>query len=87
MSERVFLNGNFVPAREARVSVFDRGFLFGDAAYEVIPVYDGQAFCLQQHVARLSRSLSELDIVVAMQFSHWQAVVDELLHGCGRGDH
>lgn len=86
MSERVFLNGSFVPARAARVSVFDRGFLFGDAAYEVIPVYRGRAFCFEQHLARLARSLRELDITVAMQLSHWQTIVDELLRDSGPAD-
>ena len=53
----VFLNGDFMHADQARVSVFDRGFLLGDGVYEVIPVYAGRPFRLIQHLQRLQRSL------------------------------
>ena len=49
MSIDVYLNGEFLPVEEARVSVTDRGFLFGDGVYEVIPVYGGHLFQLQHH--------------------------------------
>jgi len=58
----IYLNGNFVQASEARVSVFDRGFLFGDGIYEVSAVLDGRLIDNDLHLARLARSLEALDI-------------------------
>jgi D-alanine transaminase len=58
----VFLNGKFLPIDEAKVSVLDRGFIFGDGVYEVVPVYSRVAFRLDEHLARLERSLSEAAI-------------------------
>jgi branched-chain amino acid aminotransferase len=52
----VYLNGEYVPAEEARVSVFDRGFLYGDGIYETLRVYSGRVFKLEEHLARLERS-------------------------------
>ena len=57
-----YLNGGFVPRSEARISPMDRGFLFGDGVYEVIPVYGGRAFRLDAHLARLERSLAGIGI-------------------------
>lgn len=57
-----FLNGNYVPLADARVSILDRGMLFSDAAYEVVSVIGGQLLDLDRHIARLQRSLSELTI-------------------------
>ena len=51
--EIVYLNGSFLPVHEASISVMDRGFLFGDGVYEVIPVYGGRAFRLEHHLQRL----------------------------------
>lgn len=64
---KVYLNGEFIPAVEARVSVFDRGFLFGDAVYEVIRYFDGHPFAMDLHVGRLHRTLGEV------RFSHFKA--------------
>ena len=58
----VFLNGEFIPKNQASVSVMDRGFLFGDGVYEVIPVYSGQVFRLHEHLARLQNSLDAIQI-------------------------
>lgn len=58
----VYLNGDFVPKAEARVSVDDRGFLFSDGVYEVVPFYEGVPFYLERHLARLKRSLDALRI-------------------------
>ena len=60
--ETVYLNGRFVNPDEARVSVFDRGFLFGDGIYEVVPVYAGRPLRWPQHIARLQRNLEILEI-------------------------
>jgi D-alanine transaminase len=67
MSRIVYVNGEFVPEAEAKVSVFDRGFLFADGVYEVTSVIDGKLLDFDGHMARLDRSLSELDMPVPEQ--------------------
>lgn len=57
-----YLNGSFGPLSDAKVSVMDRGFIFGDGIYEVVPVYGGRLFRFNEHMARLSRSLAKLRI-------------------------
>jgi D-alanine transaminase len=57
-----YLNGKILPLDEARVSVLDRGFMFGDGAYEVVRVYSGNLFLFQEHLNRLEKSLEGLDI-------------------------
>ena len=57
-----YLNGSFLPLEDARVPVMDRGFLFGDGVYEVIPVYGGKLFRLEQHLQRLQNSLDGVRI-------------------------
>ena len=64
---------------EARVSVLDRGFIFGDGVYEVIPVYDGLAFRLYEHLARLRRSLGEAGIALNDTDAQWAQRVAELV--------
>jgi D-alanine transaminase len=59
----VYLNGNYLPETEARVSIFDRGFLFADAVYEVVSVIDGKLIDFDGHVARLHRSMAELKMM------------------------
>ncbi|MBV1786726.1 D-amino acid aminotransferase [Marinobacterium sp. D7] len=79
----VYLNGEFIPASEAKVSVFDRGFLFGDSVYEVIPFYRGVGFRLEQHLKRLRHSLSALRIPLEKE---WQEMLDELVQRNGGGN-
>lgn len=62
MSRTVYLNGEYLPEEEAKVSIFDRGFLFGDGAYEVVPVMDGVMVDVEPFLARLENSLKELQI-------------------------
>ncbi len=62
MSRTVYVNGAFVPEEEAKISVFDRGFLFADAVYEVTAVMDGKLLEYDGHMARLERSLGELEM-------------------------
>ena len=57
-----YLNGEFIPLKDAKVSVMDRAFMFGDAVYEVIPVKHGKVFAAEEHIARLERSLSAIDL-------------------------
>ena len=60
MSNIVFLNGNYIPKEQASISIMDRGFLFGDGVYELIPVYSSKIFLLDKHLARLRSSLKHI---------------------------
>ena len=66
MSRTVYVNGEYLPEEEAKVSIFDRGFLMADAVYEVTSVLDGKLMEFDPHMARLYRSLSELDMEMPM---------------------
>ena len=79
MSNLVYLNGKFIPADEASVSVLDRGFMFGDGVYEVIPVYSGKAFAVQEHLDRLQRSLDAVEIKNPLNIDKWKEVIDQLI--------
>ena len=79
MTAVAYLNGAFLPQSEACVPVLDRGFLFADGVYEVIPVYGGKAFAIQQHLARLERSLRELRIDNPHSAPEWQDLVAGLI--------
>jgi D-alanine transaminase len=74
-----YLNGEFSTVRDAKVSVLDRGFIFGDGVYEVVPAYAGQPFRFQEHMARLDRSLGELRIANPMDRAGWRKLVDQLV--------
>jgi D-alanine transaminase len=78
-----YLNGEFTTLREARISVMDRGFIFGDGVYEVVPVYGARPFRFAQHMDRLDRSLGELRIANPLTRRQWQELVTRLvaLHG------
>ena len=78
-----YLNGEFLPLEQARVPVLDRGFLFADGVYEVIPVYDGQPFTLSEHLQRLERSLGEIRIANPHTRPQWQAIVARLIEENG----
>jgi D-alanine transaminase len=73
------LNGLTLPLNEAKVSVLDRGFIFGDGIYEVAPVYLGQLFRFEQHMARMARSLNELRIPNPHTESAWRTLIQDLL--------
>jgi D-alanine transaminase len=74
-----YINGEFTVLREAKISVMDRGFIFGDGVYEVVPVYAGRPFRFAEHMARLDRSLSELRIANPMNRDQWRELVDRLV--------
>jgi len=74
-----FLNGEFLPLREARISPLDRGFLYSDGAYEVTPVYGGRPFRFDQHHDRLARSLKEIRMDDPLARAAWRDVYRELL--------
>ena len=66
-----YLNGEYVPLPEAKVSVLDRGFIFGDGIYEVVPVYGRKVFRFDEHMARLGRSLAKLRIANPLGRDQW----------------
>ena len=66
-----FLNGEYTALRDAKVSVLDRGFIFGDGIYEVVPVYGGRLFRFDEHLARLGRSLAKLRIPNPASAEQW----------------
>ena len=74
-----YLNGEFTNLRDAKVSVMDRGFIFGDGVYEVVPVYAGRPLRFQHHMARLARSLAELRIPNPMDAQGWRSLVDRMI--------
>ena len=83
---RVYLNGEILPAESARISVFDRGFVFGDGVYEVIPVYGGRPFRLSHHLQRLDASLAAIRIANPMTHGGWEEVFRELTREHGPVD-
>ena len=82
----IWLDGRLLPLAEARISPLDRGFLFGDAIYEVLPVYGGRAYRLDAHLERLNRSLNEIRMPQVLDRAGWLAVLGALVHGNGGGD-
>lgn len=78
MAATIYLNGAWLAPADAKVSVFDRGFLFADGVYEVVPVYQRQPFCLAEHLARLQRSLAALSIE-GPSLGTWQDLIAELI--------
>lgn len=79
MSRIVYLNGAYLPEEEAQVSIFDRGFVMGDAVYEVTCVLDGKLTDFDGHMARLARSLNELHITCEITPDEWLAIHRKLV--------
>ncbi len=79
VSPVVYLNGEYLPSDEARISVLDRGFIYGDGVYEVIPVYARQPFRMQQHLRRLQYSLDGIRLANPMSDAQWEKTVSELI--------
>lgn len=80
MSDSIaYLNGAWLPLAQARVPVLDRGFIFGDGVYEVIPVYSGRPLRLPEHLARLQNSLDALRIANPHSAADWTALLHELV--------
>ena len=75
----VYLNGEFMPIAEARIPVLDRGFIFGDGVYEVIPVYTRRAFRLAEHLRRLQHSLDGIRLQNPHSDVEWARLVGELI--------
>ncbi len=79
MSDIVFLNGSYLKKHEANVSILDRGFLFGDGVYEVIPVYHQTPFRLKEHLDRLNQSLSSINIEPPFNENEWLTHINEII--------
>ena len=75
----VYLNGEFVPAIEAKVSVLDRGFVFGDGVYEVIPAYGGHLLRLEHHLERLDQSLAAIRLANPLTRAEWSDVLNQVV--------
>lgn len=77
--KQVFLNGEYVPISMAKISVLDRGFIFGDGVYEVIPAYGNKPLRLEEHFSRLANSLSAVRIDNPYTDQQWAEIIDRLL--------
>ena len=75
----VYLDGSFLPIAEAKVSVLDRGFIYGDGVYEVVPVYAREPYRLPQHLARLQRSVDGIRLANPHRDAEWEAIIRELV--------
>ena len=82
----VYLNGDFMHADQAKVSPLDRGFLFSDGVYEVIPAVSADLFGLDEHLKRLERSLDALSIVNPMSWEAWSGLCRDMVERNGGGD-
>lgn len=77
----VYLNGEFLSLADAKIPVLDRGFLFGDGVYEVIPVYGGKPLRLEEHLRRLDQSLAGIRMASPMSDTEWSSVFNRLING------
>lgn len=75
----VYLNGSFEPLSKATVSVLDRGFIFGDGIYEVVPLYHQKPFRMNEHLDRLERSLAKIEMASPLSRHEWSGLIDSLL--------
>lgn len=81
----VYLNGDYVRLGDAKVSVLDRGFIFGDGIYDVVPAYKGKPFRITEHLGRLERSLQLIGLDVDYSLQDWEQLVLDMLARSGRG--
>lgn len=84
--DTVYLNGAFLDSDEARISPLDRGFLFADGIYEVVPVYAGRLFRVNDHLARLERSLNAIQLSNPHDRQQWQSLLQQLVEHNGGGN-
>jgi len=81
-----YLNGEYLPIEQARISPFDRGFLYSDGAYEVMPVYAGRPFRFRAHVERMTRSLGEIRMEDPHTREEWHDIIAKLIAPNGATD-
>lgn len=79
MGDAVYLNGEFMPLEKARIPVLDRGFIFGDGVYEVIPAYSRHPFRLPEHLRRLQNSLDAIRLANPMTDAEWTRLIHDLI--------
>ncbi|UCV11982.1 D-amino acid aminotransferase [Dechloromonas denitrificans] len=79
VADPVYLNGQFLPLAEAGISPLDRGFLYGDGVYELIPVYSRRAFRIDEHLHRLAATLAGIKLANPLDIAGWKAVVEKLI--------
>ena len=77
----IYLNGEFMPIEDAKISVLDRGFIFGDGVYEVIPTYSRRPFRLAEHLARLQSSLDAIRLANPHDSAKWSELVGKIIAG------
>lgn len=82
----VFLNDSYMPMEEAKISPMDRGFLFGDGIYEVIPSYDGQLVGFAPHIERMNNGMTEIGIQLDWSTDKWREVTEGLIEKNGSGN-
>ena len=82
----VFLNDSYIPMAEAKISPMDRGFLFGDGIYEVVPSYDGQMVGFAPHIERMNNGLAAVNIAFRWSIQQWKEVCDNLIEKNGFGN-
>jgi len=85
-SSIVYLNGEYLPLDQACVPVLDRGFIFGDGVYEVIPVYGGKAFRLQHHLQRLKNSMQAVRLTNPHTDEEWSTIINDVVTRNSSGD-
>ena len=85
-SQLVYLNGEYLPLNEAKVSVLDRGFIFGDGVYEVIPAYGAKPLRFEHHMQRLQDSLDAVRITNPLSNTQWQEILNKLIAEMGSQD-
>lgn len=81
-----YLNGQFLPRDEAKISPLDRGFVFGDGVYEVLPIFSGRPFYLDAHIDRLNESLKGIRMEPPHTHAQWHSIVKELIQKNGGGE-
>jgi D-alanine transaminase len=82
----VFLNGQFVPMSEAKISPMDRGFLFGDGIYEVVPSYNTQLVGFSLHIERMQNGLKAIGIKLNQSVDDWRDIAQTLIEKNGKGN-
>ena len=82
----VFLNGQFMPISEAKISPMDRGFLFGDGIYEVVPSYDAKLVGFDLHIERMQNGLDAIGIQLDIELEKWRDIAHTLIEKNGKGN-
>lgn len=82
----VFLNGQFIPMSEAKISPMDRGFLFGDGIYEVVPSYNAKLVGFGLHIKRMQNGLNAIGIQLNMGEDDWRNIAKNLIEKNGKGN-